>query len=134
MGGLTLGRSGNIVRYNAADRAVAARPGGWGEPKVTIPIPLGIIQFLHDHPNIGSDPAFKPGSVGFNPVLAVNTLLNLPLYYEVKKAPTPNNNVVVGIGQDSLRINLRQSPPILPPHPFHPPPPTPLPSPPPPLP
>jgi hypothetical protein len=114
LGGLSLGRSGNLERYNAAYRAVPARTGGWGEPKVTIPIPLGIIQFLHDHPNIGSDPAFKPGSVGFNPVLAVNTLLNLPLYYEVKKAPTPNNNVVVGIGQDSLRFNLGQFATIVP--------------------
>jgi hypothetical protein len=114
LGGLSLGRSGNLERYNAAYRAVPARTGGWGEPKVTIPIPLGIIQFLHDHPNIGSDPAFKPGAVGFNPVLAVNTLLNLPLYYEVKKAPTPNNNVVVGIGQDSLRVNLGQFATIVP--------------------
>src|SRR5216684_1254984 len=114
MGGLTLGRSGNMVRYNAAYRAVPARTGGWGEPKVTIPIPLGIIQFLHDHPNISNDPAFKPGSVGFNPVLAVNTLLNLPLYYEVKKAPTPANNVFVGVGKDSLRINLGQFAAVVP--------------------
>jgi hypothetical protein len=114
LGGLSLGRSGNLERYNAAYRAVPARTGGWGEPKVTIPIPLGVIQFLHDHPNIGSDPAFKPGAVGFNPVLAVNTLLNLPLYLEVKKAPTPNNNVVVGIGQDSLRFNLGQFATIVP--------------------
>jgi len=114
MGGLSLGRSGNMVRYNAAYRAVPARTGGWGEPKVTIPIPLGIIQFLHDHPNISNDPAFKPGSVGFNPVLAVNTLLNLPLYYEVKKAPTPANNVFVGVGKDSLRINLGQFAAVVP--------------------
>jgi hypothetical protein len=114
MGGLSLGRSGNLERYNAAYRAVPARTGGWGEPKVTIPIPLGIIQFLHDHPNISSDPAFKPGSVGFNPVLTVNTLLNLPLYLEVKKAPTPANNVFVGIGKDSLRINLGQAATIVP--------------------
>jgi hypothetical protein len=114
MGGLSLGRSGNLERYNAAYRAVPARTGGWGEPKVTIPIPLGIIQFLHDHPNISNDPAFKPGSVGFNPVLTVNTLLNLPLYYEVKKAPTPTNNVFVGVGKDSLRINLGQTASIVP--------------------
>jgi hypothetical protein len=114
MGGLSLGRSGNLERYNAAYRAVPARSGGFGEAKVTIPIPLGIIQFLHDHPNIGSDPAFKPGSVGFNPVLAVNTLLNLPLFLEVKKAPTPANNVAVGIGIDSLRVNLGQFATVVP--------------------
>jgi hypothetical protein len=115
MGGLSLGRSGNLVRYNAAYRAVPVSTTGRGEPKVTIPIPLGIIQFLHDHPNISKDPAFNKDSVGkFNPILIVNTLLNLPLYYEVKQAPTPTNNVFVGVGKDSLRINLGQTATIVP--------------------
>ncbi|HYT05378.1 MAG TPA: hypothetical protein VEM13_10925, partial [Gemmatimonadales bacterium] len=89
MGGLTLGRSGDVVRYNPAYRAVSPQADRRGQPKVTIPIPLGIIQFLHDHPHITNDPEFKPGSTGFNPVLFVNTILNLPLFLEVKKAPTP---------------------------------------------
>jgi len=114
MGGLTLGRSGNLVRYNAAYRAVPPGEDRRGQPKATIPIPLGVIQFLHDHPNLGSDPEFKPGSPGFNPVLAVNTILNLPLYYEIKKAPTPTNNVVFGIGKDSLRVNLGASAQLVP--------------------
>jgi hypothetical protein len=113
MGGLSLDR-GNLVRYNAAYRAVPPRTGGRGEPKVTIPIPLGIIQFLHDHPHISKDPAFNKDSAGFNPVLIVNTFLNLPLYYEVKKAPTPTNNVFIGVGKDSLRINLGQTATIVP--------------------
>ncbi|PYO81120.1 MAG: hypothetical protein DMD65_13555, partial [Gemmatimonadetes bacterium] len=80
MGGLTLGRSGSAVRYNPAYRAVPAQADRRGQPKVTIPIPLGIIQFLHDHPHISKDPMFHPDSAGFNPILVVNTILNLPLY------------------------------------------------------
>jgi hypothetical protein len=106
MGGLSLGRSGNLVRYNPAYRAVPASADRRGQPKVTIPIPLGIIQFLHDHPHLSTDPAFHPDSAGFNPILVVNTLLNLPLYLEVKKAPTPENDVAFTIGKDFLRVNL----------------------------
>jgi len=106
MGGLSLGRSGSLVRYNPAYRAVQARADRRGQPKVTIPIPLGIIQFLHDHPHLSSDPAFDPKSRGFNPILVVNTILNLPLYLEVKKAPTPTNDVAFVIGEDSLMVNL----------------------------
>ena len=60
MGGLSLSRTGNLARYNAAYRAVAARADRRGQPKLTIPIPLGLIQFFHDHPlsNISNDPAF----------------------------------------------------------------------------
>jgi hypothetical protein len=106
MGGLTLGRSGSAVRYNPAYRAVPAQAARHGQPKVTIPIPLGIIQFLHDHPHLSSDPAFDPKSTGFNPVLLANTILNLPLYLEVKKAPAPTNDVVFTIGKNQLMVNL----------------------------
>jgi len=114
MGGLALGRSSNVVRYNAAYRAVPARAGEYGQPKVTIPIPLGLIQFLHDHPHISNDPAFNPDSAGFNPILVLNTLLNLPIYYEVKQAPTPTNDVVFDIGQNALRANLGLSAELVP--------------------
>src|SRR2546422_5618192 len=69
MGGLGLDQS-SLRRYNAAYRAVPARSGQRGQPKLTIPIPLGLIQFFHDHPlsNIKNDPAFNHDSAGFNPV------------------------------------------------------------------
>ena len=107
MGGLGLDQS-SLRRYNAAYRAVPARSGQHGQPKLTIPIPLGLIQFFHDHPlsNISNDPAFNHDSAGFNPVELLNTFLNPPLFLEVKKAPTPTNDVVFGIGKDSLRVNL----------------------------
>jgi len=114
MGGLTLGRSGNAGRYNPAYRAVPAEAARRGQPRVTIPIPLGIIQFLHDHPHISKDPMFHPDSAGFNPILVVNTILNLPLYLEVKQAPTPTNDVVFGIGKDSLRVDLGRAAELVP--------------------
>ncbi|OLD95660.1 MAG: hypothetical protein AUG79_04720 [Gemmatimonadetes bacterium 13_1_20CM_4_69_16] len=115
MGGLGLDQS-SLRRYNAAYRAVPARSGQHGQPKLTIPIPLGLIQFFHDHPlsNISNDPAFNHDSAGFNPVELLNTFLNPPLFLEVKKAPTPTNDVVFGIGKDSLRVNLGQTAKLVP--------------------
>jgi hypothetical protein len=114
MGGLTLGRSGSTARYNPAYRAVPAQAALHGQPKVTIPIPLGIIQFLHDHPHLSSDPAFDPKSRAFNPILLANTILNLPLYLEVKKAPTPTNDVAFSIGRNFLMVNLGQAATLVP--------------------
>jgi hypothetical protein len=114
LGGLSLGRSSGLVRYNPAYRAVPAEADRRGQPRVTIPIPLGLIQFLHDHPHLSHDPAFNPDSSGFNPVLVVNTFLNLPLFLEVKKAPTPTNDVAFTIGKDFLRVNLGQATQVVP--------------------
>ncbi len=114
MGGLTLGRSGSVARYNPAYRAVQTQAARHGQPKVTIPIPLGIIQFLHDHPHLSSDPAFDPKSSGFNPILVANTILNLPLYLEVKQAPTPTNDVIFTVGDTVLIVNLGQAANLVP--------------------
>ena len=114
MGGLSLGRSASLARYNPAYRAVPEAADRRGRPRLTIPIPLGIIQFLHDHPHLSTDPAFHRDSAGFNPILAVNTLLNLPIFLEVKQAPTPTNDVAFGIGKDSLRVNLGEAAKLVP--------------------
>lgn len=116
MGGLSLDRSGSLRRYNAAYRAVPPRSAQGGQAKVTIPIPLGLIQFFKDHPisQLGDDPTFNPDSAGFNPVEIMNLVLNPPLFYEVKKAPTPTNDVSFGIGRDSLRVNLGEAAKLVP--------------------
>src|SRR2546430_6102471 len=115
LGGLGLDQ-GSLRRYNAAYRAVRGRAGQRGRPRLTIPTPLGLIQFSPDHPlsNIKNDPAFNHDSAGFNPVELLNTFLNPPLFLEVKKAPTPTNDVVFGIGKDSLRVNLGQTAKLVP--------------------
>jgi hypothetical protein len=107
MGGLSLDRAGSLRRYNAAYSAVPPREQR-GQPKVTIPIPLGLIQFFRDHPisKLGDDPAFNPDSAGFNPIEIMNTVLNPPLFYEVKKAPTPTNDVILTVGIDQLVVDL----------------------------
>src|SRR5256885_12527466 len=51
---------------------------------------------------------------GFNPILVVNTILNLPLYLEVKKAPTPTNDVAFTIGKNFLMVNLGQAATLVP--------------------
>ena len=96
LGGLHLGRSGSLTRYNAAYRAVPERKEQGLGGKFTIPIPLGLIKFFHDHPisKLDKDPLFHPDSAGFNPVETLNLILNPPLFYEIRKAPTPTNDVV----------------------------------------
>ncbi|HEX9280344.1 MAG TPA: hypothetical protein VF890_06825, partial [Gemmatimonadales bacterium] len=117
LGGLHLGRSGSLMRYNAAYRAVPQRKeqaGGGG--KFTIPIPFGLIKFFHDHPisNLDNDPLFDPKSPAFNPVETLDLLLNPPLYYEVRKAPTPTNDVIFTVAKDSLIVDLGKAQVLIP--------------------
>lgn len=107
MGGVSLTRNGNLRRYNPAYRAVKDRPGS-GNPKLTIPVPLGLIQFFHDHPisKLGDDPMFNPDSSAFNPIEVVNLVFNLPIFLEVKKAPTPTNDVEFTIGRNAFVVDL----------------------------
>src|SRR5256885_11934154 len=95
MGGLTLGRSSALVRYNPAYRAVPEAADRRGRPRVTIPIPLGIIQFLHDHPHLSTDPAFHPDSARFNPIVAANNPRQPPLYLRGPKRPRPRHAAAV---------------------------------------
>jgi hypothetical protein len=108
MGGLSLTRDGALSRYNAAYRAVPARQGGARGAKVTIPIPLGLIQFFKDHPigQLGDDPTFNPDSAAFNPIELMNLVFNPPIFYEVKAAPAPTNDVEFTIGKNAFIVDL----------------------------
>lgn len=108
MGGVSLSRDGNVRRYNPAYRAVKGRSDHSGAPKFSIPIPLGLIDFLKDHPlgQLGDDPMFNPDSAGFNPIELMNLVFNPPIFYEVRKAPTPTNNVEFTLGRNQLILNL----------------------------
>jgi hypothetical protein len=98
MAGVSLGRDGALGRFNPAYNAVPARAGR--SAKVTIPIPLGLIQVLKD------SAAFDFDSSYFNPIALVNYVLHPPLFYEVKKVPIPTNDVEFTIGRDSLIVDL----------------------------
>jgi hypothetical protein len=108
MGGVSLSRDGNVRRYNPAYRAVKNRSNVSGAPKFSIPIPLGLIEFIKDHPlgQLGDDPMFNPDSAAFNPIELMNLIFNPPIFYEIKKAPTPTNDVEFTIGKNQLILNL----------------------------
>ena len=107
MGGVSLTRDGNLRRFNPAYRAVKNRSSSGG-PKFTIPVPLGLITFLKDHPigQLGDDPMFNPDSAGFNPIEIMNLVFNPPIFYEVKKAPAPTNDVEFTIGKNAFVVDL----------------------------
>jgi len=109
MGGVSLTRDGNLRRFNPAYRAVKNRAdAGGGGPKFTIPVPLGLIQFLKDHPinQWDTDPLFDPDSAAFNPFELMNLVLNPPIFYEVRKVPVPTNDVEFTIGKNALVVDL----------------------------
>ena len=108
MGGLTLSRDGNARRYNPAYRAVKNKNKVSGAPKFSIPVPFGLIQFFKDHPinQLGHDPMFDPKSPAFNPVALMDVIFNPPIFYEIKKAPTPTNDVEFTIGRNQLVVDL----------------------------
>jgi hypothetical protein len=87
---------------------VKDRADGGGAPKFTIPVPLGLITFLKDHPinQWDTDPLFNPDSAAFNPIELSNLIFNPPIFYEVRKAPTPTNDVEFTLGRNQLIINL----------------------------
>src|SRR6267143_3728490 len=116
LGGLHLGRSASLTRYNAAYRAVPERKEQGLGGKVTIPIPLGLIKFFHDHPinKLSKDPLFHPDSTRFNPIETLNLILNPPLFYEVRAAPTPTNDVIFTIAKDTLIVDLGKAQVLIP--------------------
>jgi hypothetical protein len=108
MGGVSLSRDGNARRYNPAYRAVKNKNKVSGNPKFSIPIPLGLIAFFKDHPinQLSHDPMFSPDSAAFNPIALMDLVFNPPIFYEVKKAPTPTNDVELTIGKNQLVVDL----------------------------
>lgn len=107
MGGLTLDRGGSLRRYNAAYRAVPERESG-SSPRFTIPIPLGLIQVL------GDSAAFDTDADYWNPIRLVNYVMNAPLFYEIKQAPTPTNDVEFTIGKNELIVDLGSTRAVIP--------------------
>jgi len=116
MGGVSLSRDGNARRYNPAYRAVKNKSHVAGAPRFSIPVPLGLIQFFKDHPinKMSHDPMFSPDSAAFNPIAMMNLVLNPPIFLEVKKAPTPTNDVNFTLGRNQLVIDLGASKVLIP--------------------
>ena len=107
MGGLSLNRD-NLRRYNPAYRAVSGRRGGVLSPKLTIPIPLGLISALKD------SVAYNIHAANFSAVALANLVLNPPLYLEIKKAPLDTNDVTFTIGRNALAVDLGRARELVP--------------------
>lgn len=99
MAGVSLHRDGDLQRYNAAYRA--APKGKNDQGGLTIPIPLGILQAIKD-----SNITFDTKDSNFNVIAIANLILNPPIFYQIKKPPTPTNDIAIGVGKDSLSIDL----------------------------
>ncbi len=106
MAGVSLSRDGALGRFNPAYPAVPARQGRGA--KVTIPVPLGLFQVLKD------SAAFDFNKSYFNPIALANYILHPPLFYEIKKTPTPTNDVEFTIGRDSLIVDLGSAAQLVP--------------------
>jgi len=106
MAGVGLSRDGALGRFNPAYRAVPAREGR--SSKLTIPIPLGLFQVLKD------SAAFDTGKPYFNPVALANYILHPPIFYEIKKVPTPTNDVEFTIGRNALLVDLGSAAQLVP--------------------
>jgi len=116
MGGVSLSRDGNARRFNPAYRALKTRGETTGTPKFSIPVPIGLIKFFKDHPinQLSHDPMFDAKSTSFNPFELTNLIFNPPIFYEVKKSPTPTNNVEFTVGKNQLILNLGGSRVLIP--------------------
>lgn len=100
--------TGTFHRYNAAYRVVPPRAASGPQAKVTIPIPLGLVQVLRDSTVWDTDSSY------YNPLQLINYILHPPLYLEVKKAPMPTNDVEFYIAQNQLIIDLGESQAVVP--------------------
>lgn len=96
MAGLFMKRD-EITRYNVAYRAV---PRSYGEARVTIPIPIGLVQLAQD------PPSFDPGDSTFNAFEILDLVLNPPLYLELREAPVPESDVELTVGKNFLQLDL----------------------------
>lgn len=106
MAGVSLSRDGALGRYNPAYAAVPQRQGRGA--KLTIPIPLGLFHALKD------SSAFDFDSSYFNPIALANDILHPPIFLEIKKVPTPTNDVEFTIGIDSLIVDLGSATQLVP--------------------
>lgn len=106
MAGVSLSRDGALGRYNPAYAAVPQRSGR--SAKLTIPIPLGLFQVLKD------STAFDFDSSYFNPIALANYILHPPIFLEIKKVPTPTNDVEFTIGRNALLVDLGSAAQLVP--------------------
>lgn len=106
MGGVLTSDIGDHAGANIAFRAVPKGTGGSG----SIPLPLGIIQYLSDHPSYNSKDST------FNVFEIANVFLNPPLTIQLVKPDEVNGDISVYVAQDSLMVDLADVKRVIPEH------------------
>src|SRR5882762_10111458 len=96
MGGVVTSDVGDFSGSNIAFRAVPKGPGGTG----SIPLPLGLIQYLSDHPVYDSKDSL------FNIYKIANVFLNPPLTIQLVKPKEVSGDISIFVAQDSLKVDL----------------------------
>ncbi len=106
MGGVSLSQnSGRLYRVNPAYKAVPPRVA---EHSISIPIPLGLIQFIQDFPEL------DPDSEDFSAIGIINFISNIPWAWEFKRPRDPKEGMEIWLGQDHLVIDLKDAQEIIP--------------------
>ena len=96
MGGVVTSDVGDYSGSNIAFRAVPKGAGGSG----SIPLPLGLIQYLADHPTFDSKDST------FNLYEVANVFLNPPLTIKLWQPDEVSGDISIFVAQDSLQIDL----------------------------
>gem|GEM_PF-1406400 len=106
MGGVLTSDVGDQTGSNIAFRAVPKGTGGSG----SIPLPLGIIQYIADHPTFDSKDST------FNIYEVANVFLNPPLTIKLWQPKEVTGDISVFVAQDSLMVDLADIKRVIPEH------------------
>ena len=106
MGGVSLNQgSGQLARINPAYRAVPPRVS---HKTTSIPVPIGVIQFIKYFPEL------DPDSPDFSAIGIVNFISNIPWAWEFKQPHDPSEGLEIWLGQDQLVFDLKDARDIIP--------------------
>ncbi len=97
-----LGMGGVATSDNGASRTanIAFRGVPQGHSSRSIPLPIGLIQYAHNHPT------FDTSDSTFNIFKILNLVSNPPLTLQLSKPKDVSGDISVFVARDSLRVDL----------------------------
>ena len=107
MGGVVLSDYSEAQNRNVAFRAVPR-----GELHGSIPLPLGIVQVL------ASPPELNPDNDAFNPFEIAELATNFPVFLRLKSPDIIEDDIVIDIARNRLRMDLGDISEVVPEEPF----------------
>ena len=107
MGGVVLSDYSEARNRNVAFRAVPREA-----LRGSIPLPLGIVQVLADFPEL------DPDNDDFNPLEIAELVTNFPVFLRLKSPDIIEDDVVIDVARNRLRIDLGDIAEVVPEEPF----------------